>query len=106
MSRERPAEPPRAMPDAQRGIKLRRERQAHERAALERLGQQGPGMFAQIFSAFSGRAPQFIRRSYEGDITYNLRMFYTARPRPWRPANRSSCKPTFKERLRMQRNGK
>jgi hypothetical protein len=109
MSRERPTEQLRAVPDAQRGMKphidARKERQRNEIEALK--GFSGAGFMGWLGATFSRgplkRAPQFIRRSYESGIVDDLNDFYAARPRPWRPRSRDSCKPTFKERLKAQR---
>ena len=65
----------------------------------------GPGFFGAISRVLgpSNPRPLFLRPSYQASILDNLKAFYAARPRPWRPANRSSCKPTSKERLKAQR---
>lgn len=107
MSRERPSEPPRAVPDAQRGrVKQLKPHQVREHAELERLkAMHGSGFFGSVAGFFQDSAPRvsFIRRGYEASIRDNLKDFYAARPRPWRPATHDSCKPTHKERLKAQR---
>lgn len=105
MSRERPPEPPRVVPDVASSKPLsRRQYQAiNELEKLKRM--QGPGFFGAISRVLGPAKPRplFVRASYESNIVDNLRAFYSARPRPWRPANRSSCNPTFKERVKAQR---
>lgn len=105
MARERPIEPPRALPDAARGKRLKphQERECEE---IRRLGaMHGPGFFGQLSGHFQAVIPKvrFVRMGYAAGIVDDLNDFYARRPRPWRPANRSSCKPTRKEQLRMQR---
>ncbi len=112
MSRERPIPAPRAVPDEKRGlshsITARKERAVAEAARLKSFS--GPGFIGYLGATFSRgrleRAPQFIRRGHEANIVDELNDFYAARPRPWRPASRSSCRPTHKERLKMQRQAK
>lgn len=108
MSRERPTEPLRAVPDAERGlVKHETPRQRRAREEIERLkATHGSAFMSLLFNPF-GRpkavGPQFIRRGYEASILDELNEFYAKRPRPWRPRSNSSCKPTLKERLRAQR---
>jgi len=111
MSRERPTEPPRAVPDAERG-KTRRETpaQIRQREHIEALMRaKGPGLLAAIFNPYMRAgmpAPQFIRPSYERAIAEKLKAFYAARPRPWRPAAARSCRQTRKEQLNASRGGR
>lgn len=99
MSRDRPTEPPRVMPDAQRGVRNETPKQQRQREEIERLkGQQGSAFLASFFNPFNRptmRAPQFIRRGYESGILDDLNAFYARRPRPWRPA-RCAPKPNRK----------
>lgn len=109
MSRQRPAEQPQTLPDQQRGknrhIEARKARQARELEALKRFS--GAMFFGGLFEKFSTGVrtigPKFVRRGYEADIVENLNGFYAQRPRPWRPASRSACGSTHKERLQMRR---
>lgn len=108
MSRERPVEPIRTIPDAQRGMRFERGN-GLKKNELEHLKSfSGAAFMGWWFSKpFDGGKkrfePKFIRRGYEASIVDNLNDFYAARPRPWRPRGCDSCKPTFKERLKMQR---
>ncbi len=106
MSRERPIEPPRAVPDAPHG-KHETQRQRASRENLERLKKmEGPGLIGGLMAGIGQeitRAPRFLRRGYVEGIVDDLNDFYARHPRPWRPASRSACGPTHKERLKMQR---
>lgn len=94
MSRERPTAPPKAIPDADRGVKITA-RQERQRAELERLkAVHGPGLLAGFFNPMMRRgmkAPSFIRRGYEANIVDELRDFFTFRS--WRPKN---CRPALR----------
>lgn len=108
MSRERPIEPPRVVPDTQRGIKHETPSQIHAREELERLKNlQGPGIFGAFASFFQDHMPRvrFIRRGYEANIVDELRDFYARRPRPWRQKHRQAG-ATHKERLKAKRRAK
>ena len=105
MSRERPPELPRALPDQRHAHQVDREQRRREE--LERLKDfSGPGFMgalaARLTYGRAKRAPQFVRRGYEAGILEELRDFYARRPRPWRPA-RFAPKQPMKERLRLQR---
>lgn len=103
MSRDRPTELPRAVPDK---VMSRHElRETRRRAELDQLKSfSGPafmGYLAQVFTRGNlKRAPAFIRRGYEADIVERLGEFF--RDRPWRQRHRRSG-ATHKERLKMQR---
>jgi hypothetical protein len=108
MSRERPVEPPRVIPDAQRGVRLERSGKGLSKRELAHLASfSGAAFMGWLSAPFHGgkvpRAPTFIRRGYEASILDNLQDFYAQRPRPWRLKSCDSCKPTFKERLKMRR---
>jgi hypothetical protein len=106
MSRDRPTELPRVLPDAELRVKRETPRQREAREDLERLkATKGPGFFGALVARFGPDRPnvRFIRAGYEAGIVDDLKDFYARRPRPWRPENCSSCKPTHKERLKAQR---
>lgn len=109
MGRERPTAAPRAVPDAQRGVEVLKHesvRQRHAREELERLkATQGPGFFAAVAHGMGIERlrPRFIRRGYEEGILDELRAFYEARPRPWRPA---ACSPKANRRTGPKRLGR
>lgn len=107
MSRERPIEPPRVVPDEQRPQRAETPSQRRSREELEQLKKgTGAGVFGSFAAAVHRRAlpkPAFIRRGYQADIGTNLKAFFTQRPRPWRYHGNDSCKPTRKERLQAQR---
>lgn len=108
MGRDRPTEPPRAVPDAQRGKRVKdlTPRQLREREEIKRLGRMhGPGFFGAVARVLGPDMPnvRFVRMGYAAGIVDELNDFYARRPRPWRPANRSSCGPTHKERLKARR---
>lgn len=107
MARERPTEPPRVVPDTERGLSRIQRREA-EHANLERLKRDsGAGVFGALAASVTRRkrppAPKFIRRGYEAGILDTLNAFYAQRPRPWRPRANDSCRPTHKELLKARR---
>jgi hypothetical protein len=92
MSRERPIEPPRVVPDQQRGVNRAiegRKQRAREALAVA-MAFSGPSFMGGLMAAFSKGAakvaPRFVRRGYEAGIVDELREFFARRPRPWRPA--------------------
>lgn len=105
MSRDRPTEAPEIVRGGERRAKILKPQEVERRSQIERLKRAGPALLAPLFDPFNrgAKAPQFIRRGYEANIPDELRAFYEARPRPWRPASRSSCGPTWKERQKMRR---
>lgn len=102
MSRERPMEPPRVIPDA-RKPKPETHRQMHARMHLEALKREhGPGFFGALAAKFGNTMPRvkFIRRGYEASIVDNLRDFFKGRG--WRMKHQRSG-ATWKERMKANR---
>lgn len=106
MSRDRPTEPPRVVPDvadfkrAAAKLNAIEERKLRQLSDAEKLKTfSGASFMGWLGATFSRgalkRAPQFIRRGYESGIVDELNAFYARRPRPWRPA-RCAPKPNRK----------
>jgi hypothetical protein len=110
MSRERPAEPPRTVPDGERGRKRETPKQAKARQDLEHLKRaRGPAFLAPFFNPQARprmAGPQFLRAGYLARVLEALQEFYTRRPRPWRELHRDACRQTHKERLNAARGGR
>lgn len=107
MSRERPAEPPKAVPDQQAMARAKAKLDEKGDADIARLKREsGAGAFGRFAGALHESMPnvRFTRRGYEADIVPNLQAFYDQRPRPWRQASCDSTKKRpWRERLKAHR---